>query len=98
MIKSMMTAVFGTRFNRERKRIQPVVDQIHVQEQRLKDLSETDLKAQTSRFASCSRSAPAPSRRSSRRSARQSMGAPIRSSGMSWSVASTSWNGALRRK
>ena len=50
MIKTLMTAVFGTRFNRERKRIQPIVDQIHSHEERLKDLSEADLKAQTARF------------------------------------------------
>ena len=29
MIKNLMTAVFGTRFDRERKRIQPIVDAIH---------------------------------------------------------------------
>ena len=40
MIKNLMTAVFGSRFDRERKRIQPVVDAIHAQEERLKDLSE----------------------------------------------------------
>ena len=50
MIKTMMTAVFGTRFDRERKRIQPVVDQIHRHEERLKDLGESELKAQTTRF------------------------------------------------
>ncbi|MGH7508300.1 MAG: preprotein translocase subunit SecA [Gemmatimonadales bacterium] len=50
MIKPLMTAVFGTRFDRERKRIQPIVDQIHGQEERLKQLSESDLKAQTARF------------------------------------------------
>ena len=50
MIKPLMTAVFGSRFDRERKRIQPIVDQIHAQEERLKDLSEADLKAQTARF------------------------------------------------
>ena len=38
MIKTLMTAVFGTRFDRERKRIQPVVDAIHGHEERLKDL------------------------------------------------------------
>ena len=37
MIKPLMTAVFGSRFDRERKRIQPIVDQIHAQEERLKD-------------------------------------------------------------
>jgi preprotein translocase subunit SecA len=50
MIKTLMTSVFGTRFDRERKRIQPIVDQIHRHEERLKDLSEDELKAQTPRF------------------------------------------------
>ena len=50
MIKTLMTSVFGTRFDRERKRIQPIVDQIHRHEERLKDLSEAELKAQTLRF------------------------------------------------
>ena len=50
MIKSMMTAVFGTRFDRERKRLQPVVDRIHAEEERLKSLSEAELKAQTRKF------------------------------------------------
>ena len=50
MIKSLMTSVFGTRFDRERKRIQPIVDQIHRHEERLKDLSEAELTAQTPRF------------------------------------------------
>ena len=50
MIKTLMTAVFGTRFERERKRIQPVLDAIHREEERLKDLGEDELKAQTTRF------------------------------------------------
>ena len=50
MIKNLMTAVFGTRFDRERRRIQPTVDAIHAEEERLKDLSEDELKAQTARF------------------------------------------------
>ncbi len=50
MIKSMMTAVFGTRFDRERKRLQPVVDRIHAAEEGLKGLSESELKAQTQKF------------------------------------------------
>ncbi|MGH2707427.1 MAG: DEAD/DEAH box helicase, partial [Actinomycetota bacterium] len=50
MIKSLMTAVFGTRFERERKRIQPVVDAIHRHEERLNELGEDELKAQTTRF------------------------------------------------
>jgi preprotein translocase subunit SecA len=50
MIKTLMTSVFGTRFDRERKRIQPIVDQIHGLEERLKQLDESALKAQTPRF------------------------------------------------
>jgi preprotein translocase subunit SecA len=50
MIKTLVTSVFGTRFDRERKRIQPIVDEIHRHEERLKDLSEAELKAQTPRF------------------------------------------------
>src|SRR5689334_20497823 len=50
MIKTLMTAVFGSRFDRERKRIQPTIDQIHQHEERLKDFTEEDLKAQTGRF------------------------------------------------
>ena len=50
MIKNLMTAVFGTRFDRERRRIQPTVDAIHAEEEKLTDLSEDELKAQTARF------------------------------------------------
>jgi preprotein translocase subunit SecA len=50
MIKTLMTAVFGTRFDRERERIQPTVEAIHANEERLKDLSEDDLKAHTVRI------------------------------------------------
>ena len=34
MIKNLMTAVFGTRFDRERRRIQPTVDAIHAEEEK----------------------------------------------------------------
>src|SRR6185503_10327549 len=44
------TKIFGTRFNRELKRIQPIVDAIHEHEQRLKDLPESELQAQTAKF------------------------------------------------
>jgi preprotein translocase subunit SecA len=50
MIKKLMTAVFGSRFERELKQLQPIVDQIKVHEERLKDLSEPELRAQTQRF------------------------------------------------
>ena len=50
MIKNLMTAVFGTRFDRERRRIQPVLDAIHAEEERLGALTEEELKAQTAKF------------------------------------------------
>ncbi len=50
MIKNLMTAVFGSRFDRERRRIQPIVEAIHAHEERLKDLSEEELKGQTALF------------------------------------------------
>jgi preprotein translocase subunit SecA len=45
-----MTAVFGTRFDRERRRIQPVLDAILAAEERLGSLTEEELKAQTAKF------------------------------------------------
>jgi preprotein translocase subunit SecA len=50
MIKSLMTAVLGTRHERERKRLQPFVDRIHAEEEKLKALSEAELKDQTRKF------------------------------------------------
>jgi preprotein translocase subunit SecA len=50
MIKKLMTAVFGTRFERELKQLQPLVDQIKAHEERLKDLSEAELRGQTTQF------------------------------------------------
>ncbi len=48
-LKQMMTAVFGTRFDRERKRLEPIVGQIKAHEARLAGLTEAELKAQTAR-------------------------------------------------
>ncbi len=50
MIKSLMTAVLGTRHDRDRKRLQPLVDRIHAEEEKLKALSEAELKDQTRKF------------------------------------------------
>jgi len=44
------TRIFGTRFNRELKRIQPIVDAIHEHEARLKEIGDTELQAQTTKF------------------------------------------------
>src|SRR2546427_3421841 len=50
MANRLFARVFGTRFDRALKRIQPIVDAILEQEQRLKDLSDADLQAQTAKF------------------------------------------------
>ena len=50
MANRLFTKIFGTRFDRELKRIQPIVDAIHKHEERLKDLSDSELQAQTARF------------------------------------------------
>ena len=50
MAQRWFTKLFGTRFDRELKRVQPTVDAIHTHEARLKDLSESELKAQTAKF------------------------------------------------
>ncbi len=50
MIKKLITSVFGTRFEREVRRMQPVLQRIWRHEEQLKDLSEAELKAQTGKF------------------------------------------------
>src|SRR5471030_2374553 len=50
MLKKMLGSVFGTRHERERKRVQPIVDEINEIGERLKSVSETELKAQTAKF------------------------------------------------
>jgi preprotein translocase subunit SecA len=50
MPNRLFAKIFGTRFDRELKRIQPIVDAIHEHEVRLKDLGESELQAQTAKF------------------------------------------------
>ncbi len=47
MLKGWVTKIVGTRFQRELKRIRPIVDAIHRHEARLKELSPSELQAQT---------------------------------------------------
>ncbi len=47
MYKGWFTKIFGTQFQRELKRIRPIVDAIHRHEARLKGLSDGELQAQT---------------------------------------------------
>jgi preprotein translocase subunit SecA len=50
MLKSIVSRVVGTRFEREMKRLQPVVDETRLHEERLASVSEDELKAQTPKF------------------------------------------------
>src|SRR5437660_657064 len=50
MPNRLFAKVFGTRFDRALKRIQPIVDAILEQEKRLKDLGDAELQAQTAKF------------------------------------------------
>src|SRR5918992_3387033 len=50
MLKTIAKTLFGTRHDRELKRVQPLLDEIHRHEERLGSLSEDDLRAQTQKF------------------------------------------------
>lgn len=50
MIKKIVTKIFGTKHQREMKRIQPVVDKINSYEPQMQALSDDQLKAKTDEF------------------------------------------------
>jgi preprotein translocase subunit SecA len=50
MIKKALSAVFGTRHDRERKRVAPIIAEIHEHGERLNGLSEAELQRQTEKF------------------------------------------------
>jgi len=50
MFKRVISAVIGTRHDRERKKIQPIVDEINEHYGRLQKVSEEELRAQTAKF------------------------------------------------
>ncbi len=50
MLKKLFGAVFGTRHQREQKRVQPIVDAINEQSASLRALTDTQLQAQTAKF------------------------------------------------
>ena len=52
MLKGLVGKVFGTRHERERRRIQPIVDEINEHYARLQGVSEEELRAQTAKFRS----------------------------------------------
>jgi preprotein translocase subunit SecA len=49
-IKALVRSIFGTRFDRDLKKIQPLIDAIHEHEQRLASVSEEELRAQTEKL------------------------------------------------
>ncbi|MBI3789329.1 MAG: preprotein translocase subunit SecA [Gemmatimonadetes bacterium] len=50
MLKALLTGLFGTRHERERKRVQPIVDEINAIGERLKGLPDAEIQAQTAKF------------------------------------------------
>ncbi len=52
MLTGLLSGVFGTRHDRERKRVQPIVDEINEQYARLRTISEEELRDQTEKFRS----------------------------------------------
>src|SRR5262249_21805208 len=50
MLKRVMNAVLGTRHERERKKIQPIVDAINEEYARLKSVSDDELRGQTAKL------------------------------------------------
>lgn len=50
MVANLFKSIFGTRHDRERKKVQPVVDQVNAIGEKLRSLSDDDLKAQTEKF------------------------------------------------
>ncbi len=50
MLKGVLTNVFGTRHDREKKRVQPIVDQINEEYERLESVPDDELRGQTARF------------------------------------------------
>ncbi|MCY7378289.1 MAG: preprotein translocase subunit SecA [Gemmatimonadaceae bacterium] len=50
MFKRVLTAILGTRHNRDLKRIQPILDAVHEREARLVDASDDEVRSQTAKF------------------------------------------------
>jgi preprotein translocase subunit SecA len=50
MLKRVLSAFMGTRHERDRKRIQPIVDAIHEQEARLHTATDDEIRGQTAKF------------------------------------------------
>jgi preprotein translocase subunit SecA len=49
-LTGLLSGLFGTRHDRERKRVQPIVDEVNEQYARLQTISEDELRGQTEKF------------------------------------------------
>jgi preprotein translocase subunit SecA len=52
MLKRVLSAFMGTRHERDRKKIQPILDAIHENEARLASVSDDEVRGQTAKFRS----------------------------------------------
>ena len=50
LLKKVFTKIIGTRFDRELKKMQPIVDKIHAEETRLAGCSEEELHGQAEKL------------------------------------------------
>src|SRR5574338_104838 len=50
MLKPLLTSIFGTRHDRELKRVQPIVAAINAEYERLHDISDDELRGQTGKL------------------------------------------------
>jgi len=50
MLKNIATSLFGTRHTREMRRVQPIVDEINAEYERLHAVSEDELRGQTAKL------------------------------------------------
>ena len=51
-LTGLLSGVFGTRHDRERKRVQPIVDEVNEHYARVQTISEEELRGQTEKFRS----------------------------------------------
>ena len=78
MFNKLIGKLFGTRHDRERKRVQPIIDDIVAIEQRLATLSDDEIQAQTTKFRAmlAERTAPIEARIAELKAAKRSASDP----------------------
>ncbi|MDX2192361.1 MAG: preprotein translocase subunit SecA [Gemmatimonadales bacterium] len=99
MIKNLVTSIFGTRYDRERKRLAPIVEQIKREEERLGRLSDAELQAQTPSFRAriAERTGPAHAELERLRAAKHACADPVERDRLEGQVAEAeiAWKRAL---